>query len=163
VSFLGDVRPGYRDELLARVPAARRKAIHFLPPVSPTELPGKLTEFDVGLALESQQPRNHDLTISNKIFQYLNAGLAVVATDTVGQSEVLRAVPACGLLVAADVPSMVTAQLDSLLGQRDRLRACQMAARAAATADYCWEQDAPRLLAAVAAALREPLRPGALR
>jgi glycosyltransferase involved in cell wall biosynthesis len=163
VTFLGDVRPGYPDELLARVPPARREAVRFLAPVSPAELPGKLAEFDVGLALESQQPRNHDLTISNKIYQYLNAGLAVVATDTVGQIEVMRAAPAVGVLVAANDPAAYAGHLNALLGDRGRLRGCQAAARAAATAEFCWEQETPRLLAAVAAALREPLRPGAHR
>ncbi len=156
VCLLGDERPGYRQHLLSRVPARRRADIRFLPLVTPEELPRALTAFDIGLALEPNWPRNRDVTISNKLFQYLTAGLAVVATDTAGQSEVLRAVPACGLLIQAHETTLLTAQLDALLGDRARLRACQTAARAAAASQFSWEHDAPRLLAAVDQALRTP-------
>jgi glycosyltransferase involved in cell wall biosynthesis len=161
VNLLGDARPGYREELLARLPSSRRAALRFLPLVSPAELPGKLAEFDLGLALESRQPRNHNLTISNKILQYLNAGLAVIATDTAGQGEVMRAAPACGLLLDTSPARACAARLDALVGDRQRLHGCQAAARAAAAADFCWEQDAPRLLAAVAGALHPSPRAGA--
>jgi glycosyltransferase involved in cell wall biosynthesis len=156
VFLLGDARPGYRAHLLSRVPAGRRADVRFIPLVTPDELPFKLAEFDIGLALEPHWPRNRDVTISNKIFQYLNAGLAVVATDTAGQSEVMRAVPACGLLIQAHETTRLTGLLEELICHRDRLRACQTAARAAAVDQFSWEHDTPQLLAAVDRALANP-------
>ncbi len=153
VCLLGDERPGYRDQLLARVPAERRGDVRFLPLVTPDELPDRLAEHDIGLALEPHWPRNRDLTISNKIFQYLNAGLAVVATDTLGQAEVMRAAPNVGLLIAGHETTQVTAQLDELVGDPARLRSTQAHARGAAQTAFAWEHDAPRLLAAVERAL----------
>lgn len=154
VYLLGDLRPGYRETLLARVPVSRRSDVDFIPPVPPTALPGKLAEFDIGLALEPRQPLNRDLTITNKIFQYMNAGLAIIATDTSGQAEVMAAAPDCGLLISVQETAEYAARLDALLGDRVRLRACQMAARAAAEREFCWERETPRLLAAVGEALR---------
>lgn len=159
VYLLGDVRPGYREHLLARLPESRRADVGLIPSVPPNALPAKLAEFDVGLALEPNWPRNRDVTISNKVFQYLNAGLAVVSTDTAGQTEVMRAAPDSGLLVQSHDATLLTAALDELVGQPGRLRACQAAARAAATARFCWEQDAPRLLSAVDTALHSPVQP----
>jgi len=156
VFLLGDERPGYRAHLLSRVPAERRADLRFIPLVTPEELPYKLAEFDIGLALEPHWPRNRDITISNKIFQYLNAGLAVIATDTAGQSEVMRAAPECGLLVAAHETTQLAARLDELIANRDHLRACQLAARRTAQAHCSWEHDASRLLASVAGALAAP-------
>ncbi|HND62626.1 MAG TPA: glycosyltransferase [Opitutaceae bacterium] len=153
VCLLGDERPGYREQLLARVPAERRGDVRFLALVTPDELPNLLAEHDIGLALEPHWPRNRDLTISNKIFQYLNAGLAVVATDTLGQAEVMRAAPNVGLLIAGHETTQVTAQLDELVGDPARLRSTQAHARGAAQTAFAWEHDAPRLLAAVERAL----------
>ncbi len=156
VYLLGEERPGYREHLLSRVPGARHADVRFIPLVTPDELPLKLAEFDIGLALEPHWPRNRDITITNKIFQYLNAGLAVIATDTSGQSEVLRVTPACGLLVQAHETTRLTALLDELIGDRERLRACQVAARNAAVSQFTWEHDAPQLLAVVDRALVPP-------
>ena len=156
VFLIGDLRPDYGAKLLANISPASRTQVQFLPLIAPGELPGKLAGFDLGLALEPRTPRNKDLTISNKVFQYLSAGLALVATDTAGQSEVMQAVPTCGLLIRSDTPVRLAARLDELLGNPTRLRACQLAARSAAERDYCWEKEAPKLLDAVARALATP-------
>jgi glycosyltransferase involved in cell wall biosynthesis len=153
VYLLGDERRGYREQILARLPAHRRGDVHFLPLVSPEQLPIELAKFDVGLALESRRPLNRDITITNKILQYMNAGLAIVATDTAGQIEVMKAEPNCGLLITAHETGDYAASLDHLIGNPSRLRAAQLAARAAAEREFCWERETPRLLAAVEAAL----------
>lgn len=153
VYLLGDERPDYRAKLLARLPAARRGDVHFIPLVTPEQLPDKLAEFDIGLALEPRWPLNRNITITNKILQYLNAGLAVIATDTAGQQEIMRAAPESGLLITAHETTEYAQKLDALLGDPARLRATQLAARAAAAREFCWEQETPRLLAAVARAL----------
>lgn len=153
VVLIGDEQIGFRERLLALVAPERRARVSFIPSVPPQTLPGRLAECDLGLALELSTPRNRDLTITNKIFQYLNAGLAVVATDTAGQREVMQAAPGSGLLVSTGDPAQFAAQLDRLLGQRGQLRACQQASRAAAVAEFCWEKEAPRLVAAVERAL----------
>ncbi len=154
VYLLGDERPGYRQKLLSRLPPARRGALHFIPLVTPEQLPDKLAEFDIGLALEPRWPLNRNITITNKILQYMNAGLAVIATDTAGQKEVMAAAPDCGLLITAHETAEYAQKLDELLGDHARLRATQLAARAAAEREFCWERETPRLLAAVARALQ---------
>lgn len=156
VYLLGDERPGYRDKLLRRLPAARRDDVRFIPLVTPEQLPDKLAEFDIGLALEPRWPLNRNITITNKILQYMNAGLAVIATDTAGQQEVMRAAPAAGLLITAHETTDYAAKLDALLGDPARLRATQLAARAAAVREFSWEPETPRLLEAVARALAHP-------
>jgi len=156
VYLLGDERPDYRQKLLDRLPPARRCDLHFIPLVTPDQLPFKLAEFDIGLALEAPTPLSRDVTITNKILQYLNAGLAVVATGTAGQREVLQAAPECGLLVSVQESVQLAAQLDALLADQAKLRRMQLASREAAEREFCWEKDAPKLLAAVAAALARP-------
>lgn len=156
VCLIGGARSGYCENLLAALAPERRAHVNVLPLIAPSELTDRLADFDIGLALEPRSPRNKDLTISNKIFQYLGSGLAVVATNTAGQSEVMRAAPDCGILVSTlDAPAFAS-QLDELIGNRDRLRARQLAARAAAEREFSWERESSRLLTSVEQALSTP-------
>lgn len=156
LALLGEARPGFRESLLRMLPPSHRPRLEFLPLVSPEELPGKLAEFDLGLALEQRTPLNRDLTITNKLFQYLNAGLGVIATETSGQREVMQAHPDAGLWATDLETERFAADLDALLADRDRWRRMQLAARAAAQSALCWEIESQRLLEAVARALRAP-------
>ncbi len=67
-----------------------RKNVYFHDIVSGTDLPRRIREHDIGLALENMTPKSRDLTVTNKLFQYLEAGLATIATSTKGQCEVYR-------------------------------------------------------------------------
>jgi glycosyltransferase involved in cell wall biosynthesis len=154
--LLGESAGGFAPQLLASVPAEWRPRIKFLDLVPMAELPSLVARHDVGLALEPASSRNNDLTISNKILQYLNAGLAVVATPTAGQREVLARAPGAGVLIDFDSPALAAAALDELVGDPVRLAAAQRCARTAAEKTYCWERESPGLLAQVAAALEQP-------
>ena len=154
--LLGQPSAGYASQLLARLPAAFIPRVTFRPLVPPSELPTAIAQHDIGLALEESWITNRDLTITNKILQYLNAGLAVVATPTAGQREVLSRAPGAGRLVDLSSPIAAAAQLDEMLGDRGALEKAQRHARTAAEGIYCWERETPRLLTLVAAALERP-------
>lgn len=151
--LLGDVSDDYRHLLLGSLPADRRKRLEFQPLVSPADLPALIARHQIGLALEPTTPANKNLTISNKILQYLNAGIAVLATGTAGQREVLERSPGAGQIIDLANPTALAAQLDSLLADRAQMNAMGASARRAAEAIYCWEKEEPTLLAAVARAL----------
>ena len=151
--LLGEPYRGFDQTLLAQLPDDRRAQLSFLPPVPPRDLPAVIACHDIGLALEPTVPANKNCTISNKILQYLNAGLVVVASDTAGQREVLARAPEAGLLVSLSDAVATATALDHLLGDRAELRRHQQAARRLAEGVYCWEHEAPRLLSLVADAL----------
>ena len=153
VVLLGNVDAAYRESLVGALPPPRRAQLEFHHLVAPTDLPALIAEHDVGLALEPSEPANKNLTISNKILQYLNAGLAVVASNTAGQGEVFARAPGIGELVALEDTSALTVRLDALLADPVRLAAFQRTARRAAEEIYCWEKEAPSLVRAVEAAL----------
>jgi glycosyltransferase involved in cell wall biosynthesis len=157
--LLGDVSDSYRKKLIDLVPASRRGELRFLPLTSPGDLPSAIAAYDIGLALEPETPESRYLTTTNKIFQYLNAGLAIVATPTAGQREVMSAIPACGIIVESKEPKVLAAQLDTLLSSSVRLGEMGAAARDGAANRYCWERTAPQLVAAVAAAIEGQTNP----
>jgi len=153
VSLLGEVHPEYAQKLLTRLPPSFRERVRFLPLVPPAELPRVIAGHDIGLALEQSFIVNRDLTITNKILQYLNAGLAVVASSTAGQREVLGHAPDAGLLVDLHETTRLASQLDNLLSDPTALSRSRRAARRLAESRYCWERESPRLLNLVATAL----------
>ncbi len=153
VSLLGDVTPDYRRKLLSRLPSDRRGLLSFSDVVPPWELPAAIAKHDIGLAIEPSLPDNKHLTASNKIFQYLGAGLAILATPTAGQLEVMSAAPECGWVVDLTQTTALAARLDELIANPARRALMGRAARRAAEERFCWEREAPRLMSAVAAAL----------
>ena len=151
--LLGEDRGGYGHRLRERLPDSHRDRLALHPLVSPAALPAFIADHDVGLALEPTTPANKDLTISNKILQYLGAGLAVVATPTAGQREVLGHAPEAGVVEDFADAAGAARRLDELLADTGRLIGRQAAARRLAETRYCWEREAPRLLALVEKAL----------
>jgi len=160
--LLGEISPPYKNQLPERVTGHKKTLIEFLPLTSPSRLPQLIARHDIGLALEETIPANKDLTISNKILHYLNAGLAVVASSTAGHREVIAENPAAGILVDAYETTAFARSLDNLLSDSAALTRRQQAARLLAEKKYCWEREAPRLLALVEEALSQhgsPIRP----
>lgn len=151
--LLGTVSDSYRAQLLGLVPARKQPFLQFHALVPPSTLPNFLTRYDLGLALETTAIGNKDLTISNKILQYLNASLAVIATPTAGQREVMNAAPAAGILDAFTDPAASARRLDGLLVDPVRLAEMRLAARRAAEDHFCWEHMSGRLLELVDHAL----------
>ncbi|MBK6621383.1 MAG: glycosyltransferase family 4 protein [Saprospirales bacterium] len=69
--------------------AAKHPNIFYHPAVSPTELDRFTACADVGFCLYQGFSGNHNLTIGNKIFQYIMAGLPVIASNLEGLKYVL--------------------------------------------------------------------------
>jgi glycosyltransferase involved in cell wall biosynthesis len=154
--LLGAPIAGFDEQLRTGLPAACRSRIAFRAPVAPSALPAAIAKHDIGLALEQTEMASRDLTITNKILQYLNAGLAVLASDTSGQREVLARGPDVGWRVNLSDSAATAATLDHLLGDRSELARRQQASRRLAEDVYCWEKEAPRLIALVRETLSRP-------
>lgn len=151
--LLGEPVAGYMEQLLLPLSEQQRSRLTVLPPVSPEELPTVIARHDIGLALEQSFIPNRDLTITNKIIQYLNAGLVVLASDTAGQREVLEQSPDAGLVVPIHETTRLTHELDSLLADSEMFMRRRRAARRLAETTYCWERESPRLIGFVSRAL----------
>ncbi len=63
--------------------------VFLLPPHGPDEGVLAASAHCVGLCLERSGNRNHELTVSNKIFDYMMAGLAVIASDLPGLRSII--------------------------------------------------------------------------
>jgi glycosyltransferase involved in cell wall biosynthesis len=152
----GNVDPAYRDSLLARLGASSPHDLRFHSLVSPSELLSRIAEHDIGLALELSEPPSRDLTITNKILQYLQGGLAVVATASRGQEEV--ATFSSGAVRLCDgSPEELARELHTLLTDVKRLTEARRYGLDAARQVFSWEVQQGKLLELVSESVQKPI------
>ena len=152
LSLRGSIH-GYREWFESVFPLQIRARIQCLDPVTNAALPARTRSHDVGLALELPYCPNKELTASNKIHEYLRAGLAVIATNTRGQAEVMQASTGAGVLVAAGDPEALASAMQRMLDDPGHLRACRQHAAEAGRTVWDWARHEPVLLQALAGAL----------
>jgi glycosyltransferase involved in cell wall biosynthesis len=153
VHLRGRVQAGFREWIAARAGPRWAENVHLHDVVPPGELLSRIAEHDIGLALETPDIASRDLTITNKVFQYMQAGLAIVATRTRGQAEALAGAPGAGIMIDRHEPGALAAALDELVRSPARLGAMREASLAAARSTFNWEREAAVVIARAERAL----------
>ncbi len=150
IHLRGQVSDAHRTALLQEAAKCGvASCLHFHPRVDHDELIRSMAEYDVGLALERAEHRNYSLTITNKVFAYMLAGLAIVATDTPGQREAISQAPDAGALYPASVVTALRQILEGWIKDREKLRRVQQAAWDAARTRFCWDIEQEKFLEAL--------------
>jgi glycosyltransferase involved in cell wall biosynthesis len=120
--------------------------IRFLPPVSYKELLEWTTSADIGLILYSpDRSSNVKMCLPNKLFEYLMAGLPVLASSLDAVEEILNTYDA-GRIVPSLAPEDLADAINALLDDQDALERMRRNALNAAQQDLCWEQERSQLL-----------------
>ena len=145
----------HRDWFEQTFPASLRGRVHCLGPVSNAQLPARTRSHDVGLALELPYCENKQLTASNKIHEYLRGGLAIIATATEGQREVMQRSPGAGLLVDAGDEAGLADAMQAMIDEPARLASFKAQSTRASRETWDWKVHAPRLLAALHGAMTD--------
>ncbi len=102
--------------------------VNLLPPYLPHEAVQCAAPYDIGLCLERKGPRNHDLTVSNKMFDYHMAGLAVIATDLPALADTLNR-SGGGLLCKPGDPTSLASAIKRIMSSPEYLAEFQSSAR----------------------------------
>lgn len=158
--LLAAVRLAPNVELTLRVPrtapavlrqeVARRKLsdqVRVAEPVQPDRAIDGLHDFQVGVIFDRPLTRNAELSTPNKLFEYLMAGLAVIAPDLPALGPQLKA-DGVGIAYEPGRPDRLAAALEELASDRPRLDAMRSRARALAVERYNAKAQEPALLAA---------------
>jgi glycosyltransferase involved in cell wall biosynthesis len=164
LSIRGSIAAEYEGTLRAMIDRmALGDRVSFLPVAPADEMVALAAEHDVGLALEQPDTLNRALCVTNKLFTYLAAGVAVAATDTPGQRTILRACPDAGFLYAPGDVSSLAGGIRRLIDDDAALASARRAARVAAEERFSWEKEGPRLVAYLVGAPQGGPAPTALR
>ena len=122
-------------------------------PVPNHELLGRHMSHDVGLALEIPFCKSRDLTATNKIFDYMRAGLAIIATDTEGQREVMGECQDAGWIVSSGQDGSLREALQEAISNPKTVESKKVASLHAAKQRWAWESHVGVVKSAVAAAV----------
>jgi glycosyltransferase involved in cell wall biosynthesis len=118
--------------------------VRYMGRVTPERIPELLTRARVGVIPLRPIP-NYRVAYPAKLFEYLAAGLPVVATD-VPLWRALLQTHGCGVCVPADSPRRLAEAITAILDDDDRARAMGRRAREAAERRYSWQSQADVLV-----------------
>ena len=121
-----------------------QERVHFLPRVPFQDLHHVTCSADLGLCVIKPSGRSFAWSMPNKLFEYMMAGLPVLAGDTPEIRRVVEATDA-GLIVDPLDPLAIAAALTQLLQDPDGRDELASAARFAARRN-CWEVESQKLL-----------------
>ncbi len=119
-------------ELATQLGVAER--VHLLPAHPPGGAVTAAAAFDIGLCLEHAGIGNHEMTVSNKFFDYHMAGLCVISSDTQSLKHALEQSGGGMCFQAGDAKSLAK-RIETLDNDRALLQKLRDKARAYALAE----------------------------
>ena len=118
--------------------------VHPLPPVPSDDVTSYAASATIGIAPILPTTLNNAYSLPNKLFQYMAAGLPVVASNLPQMREIVEGSGAGVTVDSRDIGSLSTA-LRELLNDPDRLAAMGESARRAVAERYNWDVSAVTL------------------
>ena len=115
----------------------RRGAVVHQPLPVAEQVMATVARHHIGLTLDPNDCLNRSLTVCNKLFLYLQAGLACIASDTPGHWSVLGAEGPCGAFYQPGNVGALASALERLREPGERLRA-QLSAWELGQRKYAW-------------------------
>lgn len=155
--LLGNCSQLYRNHLLKLTVQAGLPphSVTLHSPVSPNSIFGMAAQFDIGVASETGVPLNRDICLTNKIFTYLQCGLALIASDTRAQSAFLAEYPECGRLYKKNDAVSLAEALNTFLDDRDLLLQTRLLNFQNGQQSLNWETESEKFISAVHQVLSE--------
>jgi glycosyltransferase involved in cell wall biosynthesis len=115
------------------------KRIHFIEPVQSSEFVYYLKDANLGHAIHEAAGINMTITLPSKLFDYINAGIPVIAGDGPEMASIVREWGLGWVVSAASVESIRQAIKDFLTAMPNLEKYRENCARAAR--QYCWENE----------------------
>ena len=114
--------------------------VTIVPPANPDVIVESLLGYDVGLAGELAAEENQQLTSSNKLFEYIAAGMAVIMPNLLGLAETVKEYKNGILYEQGNAKDLANA-IDNLNNNRELLIKLKLASLNASKKELFWEHD----------------------
>jgi hypothetical protein len=148
--LLGKPFPGYKEKIAEL--AAKNGLQHqlfFYDPVPEKEIFQLAAGCDIGMASETGVPFNRNICLTNKIFTYIQSGLAVVASDTSAQQQFIESHPFTGKIYQKNNVQSLAAILNSYAANRMELEACKQHNFQLGQTSMNWDVEQRKLVACI--------------
>jgi glycosyltransferase involved in cell wall biosynthesis len=141
--MVGGFRSAELAEAARRLPAWSR--MELIPWQRPSVVWRELLHARIGLVLLHPLPNHDDPMRSNKLFEYMAAGIPVIASALPRWRELVREL-GCGIAVDPLDPVAIGAAIEHLLKHPEEAEAMGRRGKAAVWREFNWDREAPRLL-----------------
>jgi glycosyltransferase involved in cell wall biosynthesis len=119
--------------------------VFFVDPVSPKSIVESYREFDIGILIWKPKSKNMQLSAPNKLFDYMGAGLALVAPDELTFISSVINNNANGYCFTFDDSKSIEEIFRRICQDRNRVFERKKASLKAAQT-YCWDEQAKKLV-----------------
>ncbi len=123
---------------------ALRDRVHFYPRM-PYERMMQCTQLcDVGLTIDKSTNINYRFSLPNKLFEYLQAGIAIIASGVVEVKRIMEQYE-LGAIIPGHDPKAIAQVMGEFVRQPELLASCKANARKAAT-ELHWDHEKQNLI-----------------
>jgi len=141
ITLIGNLYSDFYEKFLVNY----SEILKFEKPLPQKELNLKLSEFDIGLAIEvSNIDINKDIALSNKIFAYAQSGLYILATNTQAQKLFIQDNHDLGIICEQNTLSVVN-QIEIIINDIENIRKNKQN-RYNYSKKLAWENESKKLL-----------------
>lgn len=132
----GDVLPTLKDMVIS---LALENKVKFIPRQSPEKLAGYTSNADIGLTIDKDTNINYRFSLPNKLFDYIYAGVPVLATPLVELKNIIQHYQ-IGNFIENHDPKHIAATIKEMLQDEEQLKIYKENTRKAAL-ELNWDQE----------------------
>lgn len=122
-----------------------KNIVYLLPPVPSEALPEVTVSADAGLILFENTCLNHYYSLPNKLYEYMMAGLPVIASDFPEMARIINE-HNCGILVDSSSSQTIAKGIKELIRSPEEMRRMGIRGRKASLEQYNWPVEAKKLV-----------------
>jgi glycosyltransferase involved in cell wall biosynthesis len=117
--------------------------IRFIPKMSWEEMMRYTKSADAGVSLDKDTNMNYRYILPNKLFDYLSAGIPVIASDLCEVNKIITEYN-CGVIIPSVTPENISRAFNNLLNNQDELLALKKNA-SVASKELNWDNESEKV------------------